>query len=135
MDAHAEFGGNGAGATPVETLLGALGACTAMDVISILVKKRQKVTGYRIEVEGVRAPEGVWPRPFLSLTVRHYLTGENLDGEAVRRAVELSDEKYCSIAATIREGAPVQSEWVIEDQAEVEAPTARSNVTPQKPAA
>jgi len=90
MDAYPEEGVASKGPTPVEALLSSLAACTAMDVIDILRKKRQTVTSYRIEVDGVRGPEGVYPRPFLSLTVRHIVKGENVDPAAVKRAVELT---------------------------------------------
>jgi putative redox protein len=115
MDAYPEAGATTKGPTPVEALLSSLAACTAMDVIDILRKKRQTVTAYRIEVEGVRGPEGVYPRPFLSLTVRHFVKGENVDPAAVKRAVELSDEKYCTVMATLRQGPTVSTEWVIEE--------------------
>lgn len=114
MDSHPDHGGTGKGATPIETMLAAIGACSAMDVVGILLKKRQKVTSYRIEVDGERVPEGTWPRPFTTMVVRHILTGENLDADAVARAVELSDEKYCSVVATLRASPKVTSEWVIE---------------------
>jgi putative redox protein len=116
FDAYPESGGSGLGPTPLEGFLGALAACTAMDVISILEKKRQKVTSYRVEVEGDRTPPGSpFPRPYTALRLRHILTGENLDQDAVARAIELSDEKYCSVSATLRFGPPVTSEWVVEE--------------------
>ena len=102
MDAYPEDGVESQGPTPVEALLSSLAACTAMDVIAILKKKKQRVTAYRIEVEGERGPENVYPRPFLTLTVRHIVKGENVDPGAVKRAVELSDEKYCTVMATLR---------------------------------
>lgn len=115
FDAYPESGGQGLGPTPLEGFLGALGTCAAMDVISVLVKKRQRVTGYRIEVEGDRSPAGSpYPRPYTAIRVRHILIGENLDGNAVAKAIELSEEKYCSVLATLRLGPPVSSEWVVE---------------------
>jgi len=114
MDAYPESGGHNLGPTPFELFEASIGTCSAMDVISILKKKQQKITSYRIEIEGERTPEGVYPRPFTSLKVTHYFAGENLDPEAVKRAVALSDEKYCSVIATLREGPEVTSEWVIE---------------------
>lgn len=102
------------GPTPFEAFMATLAACSAMDVISILNKKKQTVTSYRVEVDGERGPEGVYPRPFLSMTVKHILSGENLDPEAVKRAVELSDSKYCSVIATLRQAPTVTSEWQIE---------------------
>ncbi|MBI1331918.1 MAG: OsmC family protein [Armatimonadetes bacterium] len=114
MDAWEEDGGNLTGPTPVETLLSAIAGCSAMDVISILHKKRQKVTSYRVEVDGERGPKGVYPRPFLSITLRHIVKGENIDPAAVARAVELSDEKYCTVITTLRAAPKVSSEWEIE---------------------
>lgn len=116
MDADAEFGGKEKGPMPMETLLCALAACTGMDVISILKKKRQSVTSYRIEVQGERPPQGQWPRPFTRIVVKHYVEGPDLDEEAVKRAVELSDEKYCSVSASLRSPVEIRSEWVVNSQ-------------------
>lgn len=114
MDATPSVGGRNLGPTPVEALAASIAACSAMDVISILEKKRQRVTEYRVEVEGERVPEGTWPRPFTAFVVRHRLRGENLDPEAVARSVELSDTKYCTVIATLREAPLLRSEWIIE---------------------
>lgn len=114
LDAHPESGGHNKGPTPVEALLGAVGSCSAMDVIEILRKKRQVVTSYRLEVSGVRGPEGQYPRPFQSITVRHILKGDNLDPAAVARAIELTDLKYCTVIATLRAAPTVESVWEIE---------------------
>ena len=115
MDAHGESGGQGLGPSPVEALLASAAACCGMDVVSILEKKRQEVTAYRLEIDGVRAEPGTWPRPFLSITMRHIVTGEDLDPVAVARAVELSDEKYCTVVSTLRSQPEVQSLWTIEE--------------------
>ncbi|MFN3684867.1 MAG: OsmC family protein [Fimbriimonadaceae bacterium] len=115
MDAYPESGGSNLGPTPLEAMLSSLAACSAMDVISILRKKKQNVTSYRVEVEGERGPEGQYPRPYLSLTVRHIVKGENLDPAAVARAVELSDTKYCTVISTLRAAPKVESVWQIED--------------------
>lgn len=114
LDAHPESGGQNLGPTPVEALLAAAAACSAMDVISILEKKKQVVTGYRLEVDGIRGEEGVYPRPFLSITIKHIVKGENVDPIAVARAVELSDSKYCTVVSTLRQAPAVVSEWLIE---------------------
>ena len=113
MDSDSEFGGEADGPTPVETLVSALGACSAMDVISILKKKRQTVGSYRMEITWERGPEGEYPRPVTKVEIKHFLSGEGLDPVAVERAVRLSDEKYCSVAATVRLGAEVTSAWEI----------------------
>ena len=101
------------GPSPMEALLMSLAACTAMDVISILQKKRQNVVSYKVEVSGERPPKGEWPRPFLKIYVKHLLEGENIDPAAVARAVQLSDEKYCSVSATLREKPEITNTWQI----------------------
>ncbi|MCH8275362.1 MAG: OsmC family protein [Armatimonadetes bacterium] len=113
FDSPPEFGGEGAGPQPLEALLCCIAACSAMDVISILKKKRQDVTAYRVEVKGDRPPGGQWPRPFTKIVVRHILSGKDLDEAAVARAAELSDTKYCSVTATLREAPEVTSEWEV----------------------
>src|SRR4051812_2693202 len=102
MDSHPDFGGENRGPSPVEALLSSIAACSAIDVLAILRKKQQKVTAYRIEVEGERPPEGQYPRPFTSIVIRHVVTGVDIDPHAVERAVELSDTKYCGVIATLR---------------------------------
>jgi putative redox protein len=89
---------------PMEMLLGALGACTAVDVAVILEKKRQKLASLEIEISGERAPEPptVWTR--IDMTYR--FTGA-LEEKAVRDAIELSQNKYCSVAATLRKTAEI----------------------------
>src|SRR5262249_46593013 len=95
----------GSAASPMELLLIALGGCTGVDVISILKKKRQDVTDYRIEVSGERREE--FPRSFTRLYVKHIVRGHRVAEQAVARAIELSETKYCSVAATLRGGAEI----------------------------
>ena len=103
-------------ASPVEILLVALGACTAPDVVSILKKKRQQLTSYVIEISGVRRDE--YPRKYNSMKVHHILTGRSLSGKAVAHAIELSETKYCSVAATLRPGVEIHSSFeIIEEPA------------------
>ena len=100
--------------SPTELLLLAAGACTATDVAGILAKKRQHVTRYVVEVSGVRRDE--FPRKFTSMKVHHILTGRNLSSHAVAQAIELSDTKYCSVAASLRPGVEIQTSFeIIED--------------------
>jgi putative redox protein len=89
--------------SPVETVEAALAACSAMDVVSILVKKRQRLTSYRIEVEGEQRDE--YPQVYLRIEVTHILEGTVLLEGAVRRAIELSASKYCPVNAMISAGA------------------------------
>ena len=114
MDAYPEEGKSTEGPTPMEALLMAVAGCTAMDVVSILQKKRQSLTSYRIEVDADRVPAGTWPRPYTGIRVRHILKGENLDPAAVAQAIKLSDEKYCSVTASLRHGPTISTDWQIE---------------------
>ena len=104
-------------ATPMELLLIALGSCTGVDVISILKKKRQHVTDYRIEVHGDRRED--FPRGYTRLYVKHIVTGRGVSDQAVAQAIALSDQKYCSVAATVRGSAEIVTSYeVIEDKQE-----------------
>ena len=87
------------GASPVETVLSALGACSGMDVVSILAKKRQDVTAYRIEVSGLQRDE--YPQVYTEVTLTHEVDGRDLSEAAVRRAIELSALKYCPVNAML----------------------------------
>lgn len=98
---------------PLELLLLSLGACTGADVISILHKKRERVTDYRVEIRGERREEH--PRSFRRLEVRHIVRGHGVSEAAVARAVQLSTEKYCSVAATLRPTAEIVSTWEIQE--------------------
>jgi putative redox protein len=101
-------------ATPLELLLVALGGCTAVDVVSILKKKRQQVSDYRVEVRGERREEH--PRAFTRIEVRHIVRGRGVSEAAVASAIELSETKYCSVAATLRPGVEIVTTYeVIED--------------------
>ena len=101
----------GNGVTPMELLATSLGACTAMDVASILVKMRQPLEAFGVEVSGERAEDH--PKRFLSLEVVYHLKGD-LDERKVERAISLSEERYCSVEATLRPAVPVSSRYVIE---------------------
>ncbi len=95
---------------PMEMLLAALGACTATDVVLILGKKRQKLESLEVVVSGERAaePPTVWTR----LEIVYRLRGR-LDEKAVRDAIELSENKYCSVAAMLRKTAPISFRYEI----------------------
>jgi putative redox protein len=108
-----------AAATPMELLLLALGSCTAVDVISILEKKRQHVTDYRVEVRGERRAEH--PRKYTRFEVRHIVRGRGVSEKAVAQAIELSETKYCSVAATLSPAAEIVSSFEIQEDAEGES--------------
>jgi putative redox protein len=97
--------------TPIELLLVALGACTAVDVVSILQKKREVVSDYRVEVRGERREEH--PRSYLRMEVHHIVRGRNVSEKSVAQAIELSEAKYCSVAATLRPTAEILSSYEI----------------------
>jgi len=99
------------GPRPTEVLLAALGACTAMDVVSILRKKRQEMGTYRVRLESEQAEEH--PRVFTSVRIVHEFQGGRLDPAAVRRAVELSAGRYCAISATLASGVTRISHWYV----------------------
>jgi len=103
-------------ATPLELLLIALGGCTAVDVVSILRKKREQLTDYRVEVRGERRAEH--PRSYTRLLVRHILRGHKLSEKAVAQAIELSENKYCSVAATLRPAAEIITSFEIIEESE-----------------
>jgi putative redox protein len=96
---------------PMELLLLALGGCTATDVVAILTKKKQNLVALEVEVSGERATESpmVWTR--LELVYR--LRG-NLDEDAVKHTIQLSEEKYCSVAAMLRRSAPITFRYEIQ---------------------
>jgi putative redox protein len=103
-------------ATPVELLLIALGSCTAVDVISIMRKKREQVTNYRVEVRGERRTEH--PRAFTRMEVRHIVRGRKISEKALAQAIELSETKYCSVAATLRPTVEIISSYEIIEEDE-----------------
>jgi putative redox protein len=90
-----------AGPRPTELVLAAIAGCTAMDVVEILAKKRQAVTRYATEVTGVQRETA--PNVFTDITILHVVEGD-VDTEAVRRAIELSATKYCTVSAQIASG-------------------------------
>ncbi len=101
--------------TPMEMLLVSVAACTAVDVISILKKKRQIVNDYRVEISGERREEH--PRAFTKFNIHHIVCGHDVSEQAVAQAIELSDTKYCSVAATVRPAAEIRTSFkIIEDQ-------------------
>jgi len=115
MDAAPEVGGSDAGPRPMEMLLVGLGGCTGMDVISILRKMHQHVSGYQIRLSGERATDH--PKIFTSISVEHVVRGRDLSADAVKRAVELSATRYCSAAAMLNRAARVEETYRVIDDA------------------
>jgi putative redox protein len=113
MDGDPEFGGMNSGARPMELLLVGLGGCTGMDVVSVLKKKRQDVSALEIDVTGEKADEH--PKKYTSIRIEFLIRGRNISEEAVRRAIDLSMDKYCSVKATLEGVAKVSYGYRIEE--------------------
>ncbi len=109
MDTTLEHGGSGEGATPMELILMGLGGCTAMDVISILQKKRLDVQKFEIVLHADRAAEH--PKVFTDITIEYVITGRGIDRESVERAIDLSENKYCSGMAMLRKAAAIKTSY------------------------
>jgi putative redox protein len=105
FDAEEAVGGHDQGFRPLEMLLFGLAGCTAMDVISILRKKQQDVTGFEVAVEGIQVDEH--PKYFGEITVVYRVTGHGIEEKAVARAIELSETRYCGANAMLREKAAI----------------------------
>lgn len=106
-------GGDNDGTRPLELLAIGLAGCTGMDVISILQKKKQRVTGFEVKVHADRADEH--PRVFTRVTIEYIVTGHAIDANAVARAVELSETKYCPAQAMLSKTAPFEHKITILD--------------------
>ena len=110
MDAT-QMDGKMRGITPMQLLLIALGGCTGIDVVQILEKQRQQITGLDIIVSGDRKADP--PRYFEKIRIEYVLTGQELDDSKVQRAIRLSEEKYCSVGAMLNSRAKITSSYVI----------------------
>ena len=111
MDGPVSVGGADSAARPSELLLLSLAGCTGMDVISILRKKRQSVSSLEVTVSGDQAED--YPALFRNLKITYIVRGDSVDPEAVRRAIALSEEKYCSVGATLKEPVVITSDFEI----------------------
>ena len=108
MDGAPDSGGRNLGVRPMEMMLLGLGGCTAFDVMLILRRGREDVTDCVVELDGERAATD--PKVFTKVTIRYVVTGRNLDPKKVERAVQLSEEKYCSASAMFRHTAEMTHE-------------------------
>jgi putative redox protein len=105
------------GAKPIELVAIAHAGCTAFDVINILRKKRQQVTGYEVKIEADQTPNP--PNIFTEVRIRHIITGSDVSPQAVEDAIRLSEEKYCSVGAMIQKCATLQTTFEIVPAAEL----------------
>jgi len=109
----AELGGNNDGFRPLELLAIGIAGCTAMDVISILAKKKQDVRDFEVLVHADRAEEH--PKVFSHLTIEYVVSGKGIERAAVERAVELSETKYCSAQAMFKKVAPMELKITVKE--------------------
>ena len=115
LDAKQGVGGEGKGFVPMELMAISMAGCTAMDVISILRKKRQDVTDFEVRVDALRADEH--PKVFTSATIEYLVTGHNVDEKAVVRAIELTSERYCPAQAMLGQIMPIDLHYQIFEEA------------------
>lgn len=113
MDGAPEAGGRNQGARPMEVVLIGTGGCTAFDVVHILRKSRQEVTGCKAEIEAKRADTD--PKVFTHIHVHFIVTGKNLDPKKVKHAIELSATKYCSASIMLGKTAKITHDFEIVD--------------------
>lgn len=113
MDGPPDHGGQDRGVRPMEMLLLGMGGCTAFDVMHILKKARQQVTDCVVELEAERATED--PKVFTKIHVHFHIKGKGLKPERVKRAVELSAEKYCSASIMLGAMAEITHDYEIEE--------------------
>ena len=113
LDTAPAVGGQDMGFRPLELMLVSLAGCTGMDVISILKKKRQDVTGFEVRVEAEQAEDH--PHVYTAIRVTYIVRGHQIDPAAVERSIELSETKYCPATAMLRKTATITSRYEIHE--------------------
>jgi len=113
MDAAPGVGGKDTGCRPMELLLIGIGGCTGMDVISILRKKKLDVKGLQMNVKGKWVEGDTYPKYFEGIEVEYVVTGKGITDDAVKRAIELSETKYCSVAANLRGSSKITTSFKV----------------------
>jgi len=111
MDGPEELGGHGTGMRPMELLLLGMGGCTSFDMVQMLKKGRQDIRDCVVEIDSDRSDE--IPKVFTKIRVHYKVTGKNLKEAQVKRAVELSTEKYCSASIMLGETAEITHDYEI----------------------
>ncbi len=114
MDTSPAGGGENSGPTPMRLLLMAVACCTAMDVVDILQKSRQNLTGLSVFSRGVQNEE--YPRYLKEIHLKYVLEGKDLAKDRVERAIRLSEEKYCSVGATVSGKAKIFIKYEIREK-------------------
>ena len=117
MDSDPSFGGTNSGVRPMEMIALGLAGCIAMDVLSILQKKRQQVTHFEVKVDAPRSPE--YPMVFMNAVVTYVVTGKNVSEDAVLRSIELTATKYCPAQIMLEKAFPMTMHYeIFEDEAD-----------------
>ena len=111
MGAHPDVGGANDGFRPLELLGVGLAGCTAMDVISILQKKKQQVTDFEVKVDVEQAKDH--PHVFTKIHLTYVITGVDVDPAAVERAIDLSTTRYCPASNMLNKAAPIEHSYEI----------------------
>ncbi len=99
------------GVSPMELLLVGLAGCTGVDIVAILEKKRQPMKALKVKVRGKRSEDD--PKIYKEIEVTYLIWGDGIDPKAVERAIQLSEEKYCSVSAMLRSAADIKSSYQI----------------------
>lgn len=100
------------GIGPMRALLTSLGACTGMDIVAILNKRKQKLRSLKIQLSGERPEHGL-PKPWTSIHIKYVLSGEGLEKKYVEEAIKDSTEKFCSVGATLQPTAKITHSYEI----------------------
>ncbi|MGB9715337.1 MAG: OsmC family protein [Thermodesulfovibrionales bacterium] len=111
MDGDPSVGGRNSGLRPMELLLVGLGGCTGMDVISLMRKKQQDVTGLEINIDGQKSEN--YPKKFTDINIEFIVKGKNISEDALKRSIELSMTKYCSVKASLEGSAKINYSYKI----------------------
>jgi putative redox protein len=112
MDAGPEFGGDDSAARPMELVLIGLAGCTGMDVVSLLHKMRVEFTGLELNTRADKTEEH--PHTFSRIDIEYVVHGQDVDPAKVEKAIELSQDRYCSVSAMLRKHCPVNHTYRIE---------------------
>ena len=111
FDAPKEHGGEETALSPMENVLASLASCSSFHVLTILKKKRLKVTAYSVEATAERREEP--PRIFTKIHLKYIVKGENIPEHAVESAIKLSEDKYCSVGGMLQKAVPITSSFEI----------------------
>jgi len=112
MDASKQVGGEGSGFSPLQLLLAALGGCTGIDIVEIMRKQRRPIEDLEVVVSGDRVEEP--PRVYKTIHVEYRVKGKDIKEKAFKRAIQLSEDKYCSVGAMLKAKARVTSNYTMQ---------------------